>query len=125
MMSDSRFFGDRRSSSDMEMGINGQAMDMQVINERVKLGQWERWVIRSEEGSHPFHVHGCSFLVLSQDGQNVTAENAGWKDTVRVDDRTEFMVRFEHEATENYPYMYHCHILEHEDKGMMGQFTVT
>jgi len=33
-------------------------------------------------------------------------------------------VKFKHEATKEYPYMYHCHILEHEDAGMMGQFTV-
>ena len=42
-----------------------------------------------------------------------------------MDDRAEFIVRFDHEATAEYPYMYHCHILEHEDRGMMGQFTVT
>lgn len=125
--------GDRRrgvlgafqSRTEMEMGINRQTMDMQVINERVKLGQWERWVVNSFDGSHPFHVHGCSFLVLSQDGTPVATEDAGWKDTVRVDDSVEFIVRFNHKATDEFPYMYHCHILEHEDRGMMGQFTVT
>jgi len=40
-------------------------------------------------------------------------------------DGTEFVVRFDHTASEAHPYMYHCHILEHEDRGMMGQFTVT
>ncbi|HAO87515.1 MAG TPA: hypothetical protein DCR00_01205 [Gammaproteobacteria bacterium] len=125
--------GDRRrgvsgafqSRAEMEMGINRQMMDMQVINERVRLGQWERWAINSFDGSHPFHVHGCSFLVLSQDERPVSAEDAGWKDTVRVDDSAEFIVRFNHKATDEFPYMYHCHILEHEDRGMMGQFTVT
>lgn len=125
--------GDRRrgvlgafqSRTEMEMGINRQTMDMQVINERVKLGQWERWVVNSFDGSHPFHVHGCSFLVLSQDGTPVATEDASWKDTVRVDDSVEFIVRFNHKATDEFPYMYHCHILEHEDRGMMGQFTVT
>ncbi|MEW8208090.1 MAG: multicopper oxidase domain-containing protein [Candidatus Thiodiazotropha taylori] len=33
-------------------------------------------------------------------------------------------MRFDYPATDDYPYMYHCHILEHEDMGMMGQFTV-
>lgn len=98
---------------------------MNVINERLTLGQWERWQIRSNDGSHPFHVHGCSFLVISQDGRLVGPEDAGWKDTVRVDDSAEFIVQFNHAATEAYPFMYHCHILEHEDMGMMGQFTVT
>ena len=125
--------GDRRrgvsgafqSRAEMEMGINRQMTDMQVINERVRLGQWECWAINSFDGSHPFHAHGCSFLVLSQDERPVSAEDAGWKDTVRVDDSAEFIVRFNHKATDEFPYMYHCHILEHEDGGMMGQFTVT
>ena len=108
----------------MSMMINGKTMDMNVINERVQRGQWERWSIRAEDGSHPFHIHGCSFLVLSQEGRPVTEEHAGWKDTVWVEDRAEIMVRFEYMATDRYPYMYHCHILEHEDRGMMGQFTV-
>ena len=115
----------QRSNTPMPMGINGRTMDMRVINERVRRNQWERWEIRSFDGSHPFHVHGCSFLLLSQDGRPVSDEDAGWKDTVRVDDQAEFIVRFEHRATDDYPYMYHCHILEHEDQGMMGQFTVT
>lgn len=117
--------GEQRMDVEMSMGINGRSMDMRVINERVTRGQWERWRIRSDDGSHPFHVHGCSFLVLSQDGQPVSDEDAGWKDTVRVDDQAEFIVRFDYKATDEYPYMYHCHILEHEDRGMMGQFTVT
>ncbi len=109
----------------MSMGINGQTMDMSVINERVRLGEWELWRVENDDGHHPFHVHGCSFLVLSEDGKPVAEENAGWKDTVWVNNSTEFMVRFDHRATDQYPYMYHCHILEHEDLGMMGQFTVT
>ncbi len=52
-------------------------------------------------------------------------DNAGWKDTVRVDDSAELLVRFGHEVTEDFPYRYHCRILEHEDRGMMGPFTVT
>ena len=107
------------------MAINGQSMDMSVINERVRSGVWERWRVENDEGHHPFHVHGCSFLVVSRDGRSVADQDAGWKDTVWVDNSTEFMVRFDYEATEQTPYMYHCHILEHEDMGMMGQFTVT
>ena len=50
----------------------------------------------------------------------------GLKDTVLVYGRetVQIMVIFKHEASKNRPYMYHCHILEHEDAGMMGQFTV-
>ena len=109
------------------MGINRQPMDMRVINERVHLGQWELWQVEADRRPHPFHVHGCSFLVLEQGGEQVSDADAGWKDTVSVseDTRTTFIVRFDHPATDEFPYMYHCHILEHEDMGMMGQFTVT
>ncbi len=40
------------------------------------------------------------------------------------DDWSQILVRFDYPAIEWFPYMYHCHILEHEDRGMMGQFTV-
>lgn len=111
----------------MDMAINGAAMDMKVINERVKLGVWERWRIRSDQGAHPFHAHGCSFLIENMEGGPAPADQSGWKDTVVLDDDdwSEIVVRFDHIATDEFPYMYHCHILEHEDRGMMGQFTVT
>lgn len=110
----------------MDMTINGAAMDMAVINERVEKGVWERWRIRSNQGAHPFHVHGCSFLIDRMEGAAAPPDQQGWKDTVVLDDDdwSEILVRFDYRATEQYPYMYHCHILEHEDRGMMGQFTV-
>ena len=111
----------------MDMTINGAAMDMNVINERVKHGVWERWRIRSDQGAHPFHVHGCSFLIKQMEGAAAPLDQQGWKDMVVLDDDdwSEIVVRFDHLATEQFPYMYHCHILEHEDRGMMGQFTVS
>ena len=111
----------------MDMAINGAAMDMNVINERVERGVWERWRIRSNLGAHPFHVHGCSFLIEQMEGAAASPDQRGWKDMVVVDDDdwSEIIVRFDHPATDQYPYMYHCHILEHEDRGMMGQFTVS
>ena len=110
----------------MDMTINGAAMDMNVINEQVKRGVWERWRIRSNQGAHPFHVHGCSFLIEQMEGAVAPPDQRGWKDMVVLDDDdwSEIVVRFDYPATEQYPYMYHCHILEHEDRGMMGQFTV-
>jgi bilirubin oxidase len=106
------------------MGINGVAMNMDVINERVQKNILERWVISSFDGKHPFHLHGASFLVLSMNGNEVPLHEQGWKDTVKVDYEAEILVQFELEADDENPYMYHCHILEHEDMGMMGQFTV-
>lgn len=113
--------------SSMAMTINGAAMDMKIINEQVERGVWERWRIRTNQGAHPFHVHGCSFLIEQMEGSPASPDQQGWKDTVVADDDdwSEIVVRFDHLASEKHPYMYHCHILEHEDSGMMGQFTVT
>lgn len=105
--------------------INGQPMDMNVINAQVKKGQLELWTVRGQRMPHPFHVHGTSFQVISQNGKPVAEADRGWKDTVVVTGKpTQLLVRFNQTATKDYPYMYHCHILEHEDAGMMGQFTV-
>ena len=119
--------GETNGHDAMDMAINGRVMDMKIINERVRRGVWERWRVRSDAGAHPFHVHGCSFLIESMEGAGAPPDQRGWKDTVVLDDDdwSEFVVRFDHLASEQFPYMYHCHILEHEDRGMMGQFTVT
>ena len=111
----------------MNITINGAVMDMNVINEEVKRGEWERWRIRADEGEHPFHVHGCSFLIENMEGAPTPPDQQGWKDMVVLDndDWSEIVVRFDHLASKTHPYMYHCHILEHEDHGMMGQFTVS
>ncbi|MCG8017653.1 MAG: multicopper oxidase domain-containing protein [Candidatus Thiodiazotropha sp. 'RUGA'] len=110
----------------MSMTINGKSMNMKVINERIQRSVWERWRVISDQGAHPFHVHGCSFLVEQMEGRATPPAHQGWKDIIVVDDDdwAEFIVRFDYPATDDYPYMYHCHILEHEDMGMMGQFTV-
>lgn len=111
---------------DGAMGINGQAMNMERIDEQVRKGDTEIWRIKADEALHPFHVHGCSFRILTQNGDTPPAYAQGWKDMVHVEDEwSDVLVKFDFEATNDTPYMYHCHILEHEDCGMMGQFTVT
>jgi len=108
------------------MGINGQPMKMDRIDEAVRKGETEIWRISADADLHPFHIHGCSFRILTQQGATPPAYAQGWKDMVHVQDGwSEVLIRFDHTAPENAPYMYHCHILEHEDCGMMGQFTVT
>jgi len=105
--------------------INGKSMDMNRIDERVKKGDLELWVLTADMMPHPFHIHGVSFQILSHHGNETQAADKGWKDTVVISDQpTEVLMRFNHEADQDSPYMYHCHILEHEDGGMMGQFTV-
>jgi len=110
----------------MVMGINGQPMNMNRIDEEVRLGDTEIWRIRVDDQHHPFHIHGCSFRILKQEDTDPPSYAQGWKDMVRVENGwSEVLVKFDHEAKADTPYMYHCHILEHEDCGMMGQFTVT
>ena len=72
----------------------------------------------------PFHIHGASFRILANNGRKPSAEQSGWKDVILVEDRAEVLVRFDNPAPPKMPFMYHCHILEHEDHGMMGQFAV-
>lgn len=111
---------------DGAMAINGQPMKMDRIDERVTKGTTELWRISVDDQLHPFHIHGCSFRILTQNGDAPPAYAAGWKDMVHVEDGwSDVLVTFNYAAPENAPYMYHCHILEHEDCGMMGQFTVT
>lgn len=105
-------------------GINEKPFDMNVINERAQLGTTEKWIVETTMLAHPFHVHGVHYQVLSENGAAPRPESLGWKDTVVVDGKTELLVRFTQPASDDNPFMYHCHILEHEDGGMMGQFTV-
>ena len=108
------------------MGINGRSFAMDRIDVTARLGTSEIWEI-SAGGmpmAHPFHVHGASFRILSKNGRNPAAHEAGWKDVVLVEEHAEVLVRFDHPAPPRMPFMYHCHILEHEDHGMMGQLAV-
>ena len=103
------------------MRINDRSFDMDRIDERVALGDVEIWDVSAEMMSHPFHIHGVQFEVLGRDGGKPTLRDAGARDTVLVQDKVELLVQFTQPAVEA-PFMYHCHILEHEDSGMMGQF---
>lgn len=108
-------------------GINGKRMSMSVIDERIRLGTTEIWEITNPNNqAHPFHVHGDSFQILSRDGTPPPAHESGWKDVVLVRpfERVRIIKRFLDYADSVTPYMFHCHILEHEDVGMMGQFVV-
>jgi FtsP/CotA-like multicopper oxidase with cupredoxin domain len=112
----------------MFLGINNKQMAMDRIDEEVKQNTYEIWEIRNPSPRpHPFHVHGTAFKVLSRNGNQPFKNEFGLKDTVLVygREKVEILVTFKHKATKNRPYMYHCHILEHEDAGMMGQFTVS
>lgn len=106
------------------LAINGRAYDMGRIDLEARLGEVELWEVSAAMMAHPFHVHGTSFTVLSRNGRAMPFAQMGAKDVLLVDGSAEILVRFDKPATRATPYMFHCHILEHEDGGMMGQFTV-
>jgi len=102
-------------------------MDMGRIDEVVELGATEVWTVRNGMAfAHNFHVHDVQFLVVDVGGQAPPPELAGWKDTVYLRPNTDYrlVMRFTDYADPEHPYMYHCHLLRHEDQGMMGQFVV-
>ena len=107
--------------------INGHDMDMSRVDEVVTLGDTEIWNIRNHMGlPHSFHVHDEQFQVLDIGGAPPPPELAGWKDTIYLRPNTSYRIvlTFTDYADPKHPYMYHCHLLRHEDDGMMGQFLV-
>ncbi len=112
--------------------INRREMDMGRIDATVTDGTTEIWELTNEDGyPHSFHPHLVHFAVLDVDGEEPPPELSGWKDTIYVPpggDEIRIIARFDGYPDSgpdpDPPYMFHCHVLEHEDRGMMGQFVV-
>ena len=114
-------------SMDGPFYFNGQLFDMNRIDYRIPLNNVEIWSLSNQSMvAHPFHLHGVQFFVLDRDGVTVQSFEAGPKDVVMVapNETVRFITKFEDYADSTMPYMYHCHILMHEDDGMMGQYVV-
>lgn len=110
------------------MTINGKRMDRSRIDETVRMGDTEIWEISNASTlPHPFHVHDVQFRILDRNGSPPAPGEMGLKDTVVAypGERVRVLLRFTDYSDPDLPYMYHCHNLEHEDTGMMGQFVVT
>ena len=103
-------------------GINGRTFDMERIDVETNRGTQEVWEVISAGMAHPFHIHGALFRILSIAEAPPPPHLAGWKDVVLVEDKAELLVAFNQPATRDHPFMYHCHILEHEEAGLMGQY---
>jgi FtsP/CotA-like multicopper oxidase with cupredoxin domain len=105
--------------------INGKSFSMDRVDELVESGATEIWAIRNWSPTpHPFHAHAIQWQVLDRNGRAPTGPETGWKDTVllRPGETLRMIGRF---GPRNYgKYVYHCHVLEHEDAGMMGRFVV-
>ncbi len=108
--------------------INGASFDLDVINYEIPLGNTEIWQLTNMSGiAHPFHIHDVQFYILDINGAAPPAYLQGRKDVVLVPPMggtVRFITQFNDFADDEVPYMYHCHMLTHEDAGMMGQFVV-
>jgi FtsP/CotA-like multicopper oxidase with cupredoxin domain len=107
--------------------INGETMDMRRIDFAVREGTTEVWEVTNANGYlHNFHIHDVQFQVLDVDGDRPPPYLSGWKDTVQLvpDRQYRLAMRFSEYTDPNMPYMFHCHVVLHEDEGMMGQFVV-
>jgi FtsP/CotA-like multicopper oxidase with cupredoxin domain len=106
----------------MQFQINGVSFDPNRVDQHAALGATEVWTLSNQgDMDHPFHLHGFQFQVIDRNG---TPEPfVAWKDTVNL--RKNDVVRIAVKLGD-FPgmRMYHCHILEHEDAGMMGMIDV-
>jgi spore coat protein A len=120
--------------------INNKGYD-EPVTERVRLGSVEKWrFINMTDDAHPMHLHLVQFRILERQGFNPTSvgtgvltmagsprppapNESGWKDTAVVQPREVLviLVRFEGYTGR---YVFHCHMLEHEDNDMMRPYEV-
>ena len=108
--------------------INGVQYDENVINFTKKQNDVMVWNITNQSMmAHPFHIHGNHFFITSINGAMPPANMQGRKDVVLISPQggtVSFITKYEDFGDSIMPYMYHCHILSHEDNGMMGQFII-
>lgn len=111
---------------DESVAMNGQKFQMGRIDYQMKMGDVQIWDIENTNDKpgmiHPYHMHGCSFTVLSRNGHAPYPNERGLKDTVAINPKEHVRIK----VWFNVPgiFMYHCHIIEHEDGGMMAQIKV-
>ena len=99
----------------MNPTIDGQPFDPNTINLESKKGTVEEWVISNRTPMyHPIHLHAWSFQV---DGES------GWQDVVQVPPYSEKVIRVKFDDFGGVTVL-HCHILDHEDTGMMAVIRV-
>lgn len=113
--------------------INGRTFDGERVDARPALDSTERWVfVNATVGQHRVHLHDVDWKIVSREGgmqvltpgdPDVALGEAGLRETFLV--QSGEMVEVEAKFSDRLgPYVFHCHILEHEDNGMMAQFEV-
>jgi FtsP/CotA-like multicopper oxidase with cupredoxin domain len=115
----------RFSQDNQDWTINGLTYDAARTDVTSKLGSVYIWRLNNQSREmHPFHKHLTQFNILDIDGAPPPPEQQGWKDTVAVPDGKTVRVIFRNESFPGI-FVFHCHILEHEDHRMMLQESVT
>ena len=104
--------------------INGKTFDHERIDARIPLGSTEEWVIRNDtDDMHVFHIHQVHFQVVAINGEPQPFDRV--LDTVRVPERGEVTIRIAFTDPQIVGrFVFHCHVLKHEDKGMMANVEV-
>jgi len=114
---DIEFTIDETPSGQLIMGINHVAF-AHAEPFRASVGETQVWRLsNATEFAHPFHLHGYFFQVLDVDG--VPIEPLAWRDTVDVpvDSTVRIAIPFDERPG---TWMFHCHVLDHAEKGMMA-----
>ncbi|KRF30664.1 multicopper oxidase domain-containing protein [Nocardioides sp. Soil805] len=114
--------GDPRTGS--AWTINGRAFDPDRVDHRARLGTVERWRLRNtSDVTHYVHIHAEQWRTLSRDGRRPPPWERGLEDTWKLDpgEVVEVAARF---TDYTGAFMIHCHMLDHEDHGMMARFDV-
>jgi FtsP/CotA-like multicopper oxidase with cupredoxin domain len=109
--------GSGMSPDGMKFTINGREFDAGRIDEIVSVGSVEEWTLtNSSPMDHPFHLHVWPVQII-EDGRDVTGPT--WQDVVNIPARGEVKILV---SFDDFPgrTVFHCHILDHEDRGMMG-----
>ena len=104
--------------------INGQSFDPARVDARPELGTVETWELHNRTGvGHLIHMHHTDWCMLSRNGRSPRPWEACLKETFFLDpgERVAVAGRFSDYTGK---YVIHCHMLDHEDHGLMSQFEV-
>jgi len=103
--------------------INGVATTGHMMDPMLALERGKSYVLAMSNETawwHPMHLHGHAFRVISRNG--APTRHREWQDTVLMQPREKVEVAFV--ADNPGDWMFHCHILEHQESGMMGVIRV-
>ncbi len=110
--------------------IDGKAYDMDRIDQEVEAGTVEEWtIINDDVFQHPFHIHVNPFQVIDIQGippgdTSWHPDPAVWWDVFRLPPHGQFTMRTYFRPDTIGKTVYHCHVLPHEDNGMMGNILI-